>query len=195
MVGDRKVSTGIEVIQYPHIPTQTLLPPAEAKLVRADIRMLAHRVGYIVGAGDEVPAALRQVGADVTLLSPEDVARGDLSRYDVVITGVRAFNTREDLRANYQRLFHYADAGGTVIVQYNVAEGGLGGGDSAPLEHIGPYPMRITRDRVTDEDAVVTFPIPSFLCCMLRMRSRAKISRDGCRSADYISRRSTTPGI
>jgi len=160
MVGDRRISTGTEVISYPHIPTQTLLPPAEAKLVRSNIKMLARNIGYIVGAGDEVPASLGQVGCDVTILSPEDLARGDLSRFDAVITGVRAWNMRADLRANYQRLFSYAENGGTVIVQYNVPEGGLGGGDAAPLEHIGPYPMRISRDRVTVEDAPVAFPNP-----------------------------------
>jgi hypothetical protein len=159
-VGNRTIASTTELIQYPHIPTQTLFPPADAKLVRADIRTLAKNVGYIAGAGDEIPAALRQIGCDVTLLSSDDLVRADLSKFDAIITGVRAFNTRPDLRANYQRLFDYAQNGGTVIVQYNVLEGGPFGGNPALLEHVGPLPIRVSRDRVTVEDAPVTFPNP-----------------------------------
>jgi hypothetical protein len=125
------------------------------------------------------------------LLTESDLAHGDLARFDAIVTGVRAFNTRPDLRANYQRLFDYASNGGTLIVQYNVPEGGappapaaaapgqtgptaaapvLTTGDPpAPatpaatdgglLAHVGPYPIRFSRnDRVTVEDAPVTFP-------------------------------------
>jgi hypothetical protein len=185
-VGSQTVSTGTEVIQYPHITTQTLLPPAEAALVRADIRILSKTVGYVMGAGDEVPQAIRQLGQEVTLLTDADLAHGDLSRFDAIVTGVRAFNTRPDLRANMQRLFDYASNGGTLIVQYNVPEGGAPPGgpvaaaaapgtapqavaapvnpapaDPGLLAHIGPYPIRISRnDRVTVEDAPITFPNP-----------------------------------
>src|SRR6185295_10103050 len=190
-VGDQVVSTGTEVIQYPHIITQTLLPPAEATLVRADIKILSKTVGYIMGAGDDVPQAIRQLGCEVTLLTESDLAHGDLTRFDAIVTGVRAFNTRPDLRANYQRLFDYASNGGTLIVQYNVPEGGAppppaagaapGQGTPATppapavpplstpaaaiegglLAHVGPYPIRFSRnDRVTVEDAPVTFPNP-----------------------------------
>jgi hypothetical protein len=188
-VGSQTVSTGTEVIQYPHIVTQTLLPPAEAVLVRADIRILSKTVGYVMGAGDEVPQAIRQLGCEVTLLTEADLAHGDLARFDAIVTGVRAFNTRPDLRANYQRLFDYATNGGTLIVQYNVPEGGAppqgsaAAAASAPgasaqtpapapanpaaategglLAHVGPYPIRFSRnDRVTVEDAPVTFPNP-----------------------------------
>jgi hypothetical protein len=159
-VGERRISSRTEMIAYPHIPIQTLFPPSDAKLVRANIRTLSKNIGYIVGAGDEVPAALRQIDCDVTLLSPDDLVRADLSRYDAIVTGVRAFNTRPDLRANYQRLFDYAHNGGTVIVQYNVLEGGPFGGNPALLDHVGPYPIKVSRDRVTVEDVPVTFPNP-----------------------------------
>ena len=193
-VGTQSVSTGTEVIQYPHITTQTLLPPAEAKLVRADIRIISKTVGYVMGAGDDVPQAIRQLGCEVTLLTESDLSHGDLARFDAIVTGVRAFNTRPDLRANYQRLFDYASGGGTLIVQYNVPEGGAppqgAGGpagqapaaqtppaapaanasappanpgpiDGGQLSHIGPYPIRVARnDRVTVEEAPVTFPNP-----------------------------------
>ncbi|MEO8100547.1 MAG: PIG-L family deacetylase [Acidobacteriota bacterium] len=156
-VGAAGVSSGIVRIDYPHIPVQMLLPAAQTALVRTNITNLAKNVGYIMGAGDEVPGSIRQLGAEVTLLSTQDLARGDLSKFDAIVTGVRAFNTRADLRANYQRLFEYANSGGTLVVQYNVAEGGATGG---PLEHIGPYPIHTGRDRVTVEEAPITFPNP-----------------------------------
>jgi len=191
-VGTHTISTGTEVIQYPHITTQTLLPPAEAALVRADIKILSKTVGYIMGAGDDVPQAIRQLGCEVTLLTESDLAHGDLTRFDAIVTGVRAFNTRPDLRANYQRLFDYTSNGGTLIVQYNVPEGGAppppaaaaaAPGQATPatppapsapppptaaaaiegglLAHVGPYPIRCSRnDRVTREDAPITFPNP-----------------------------------
>ncbi len=122
-VGDQDVSVGMQTINYPHIPTQVLFPPAKTKVVRADVRLLAKTIGYVMGAGDEVPDALRQLGAEVTLLSSEDLARGNLARFDAIVTGVRAYNTRPDLRANEERLLDYVKNGGTVVVQYNVPDG------------------------------------------------------------------------
>jgi len=156
-VGGRSIRVGIEVIDHSHIPPQTLFPAASTGLVRADIRLSVKNIGYIMGAGDEVPDSLRQLGANVTLLTPDDLARCDLSMYDAIVTGVRAYNTRPDLRANEQRLLNYVHNGGTVIVQYNVLEGGFGGGNPELLAHIGPYPITIGRERVTVEDAPVTF--------------------------------------
>lgn len=155
-VGGRAVSSGTEVIQYTHIATQTLFPPAEIPLVRTDVRTLAHRIGYVMGSGDEVPGALKMLGCEVTLLSAEDLARGDLSRFDAIVTGARAFQTRFDLRSAYPRLLEYASNGGTLVVQYNQVPPG-GGGLPVP---VGPYPLRIGRDRVTVEEAPVVFPNP-----------------------------------
>ena len=161
-VGGKQISLNTRVIDYPHIPIQTLFPPAQVKVVRADIRILSHNIGYVMGAGDEIPESLRQLGCDVTMLSADDLTHGDLSRFDAIVTGVRSFNTRPDLRANYQRLFKYAEDGGTLVVQYNTPEGGPGGTvvDSPVLEHVGPYPIKTGRDRVTVEEAPVTFPNP-----------------------------------
>jgi hypothetical protein len=125
--------------------------------VRADVRVLSKRIGYIAGSGDEVPRALEQMGCEVTLLTPADVAKGELSKFDAIVTGVRAFNTRPDLRANARRLYAYAEAGGTVVVQYNVMEGGFFGGNPKLLENIGPFPINISQARVTVEDAPVEF--------------------------------------
>jgi hypothetical protein len=121
-VDGKNISTNVRVIDYPHIPVETLFPPAEARLVRADIRTLAHNIGYVMGAGDEVPGALRQMGCEVALLSKDDLMHGDLSRFDAIVTGVRAWNTRADLRANYTRVYKYVEDGGTLVVQYNVAD-------------------------------------------------------------------------
>ena len=151
------VNQSLDTINYEHIPPQAAFPKAEAKLVRADIKLSAKRIGYIMGAGDDVPQYLRQLGCEVQLLSAADLAREDFKQFDAVLTGVRAYNTRPDLRANIQRIFDYVKAGGTYVVQYNVLEGGFFGGDPKILEHVGPYPMKITSERVTEEDSQVEF--------------------------------------
>jgi len=95
------------------------------------------------------------------LLGEQELTTGDLSLFDAIVTGVRAYNTRPDLRANAQRIFdEYVAKGGTYIVQYNVQEGGFFGGDPSLLSKVGPYPMTISRDRVTDELAVMQAPKP-----------------------------------
>jgi hypothetical protein len=132
-----------------------LFPPSQTQLVRSDIRLAAKNIGYVMGAGDEEPEALRQLGADVVLLSADDMARCDLERFDAIVTGVRAYNTRPDLRANQERLLEYVNNGGTLVVQYNVLEGGFAGGDPSTVANIGPYPIKIGRDRVTVEEAPV----------------------------------------
>jgi LmbE family N-acetylglucosaminyl deacetylase len=152
-VDGREISVGVRVISYPGIPPQTVFPPAVSELVRADVRIIARKVGYVMGAGDEVPEALRQLGCEVTLLSAEDLARGNLNLFDAIVTGVRAYNVRADLAASQNRLLDYVREGGTLIVQYNVADGRSPG----RLERIGPYPLRLGRDRVTVEEAPVTF--------------------------------------
>ena len=147
--GGKTHTRGMVEIDYQHIPRQTLFPVAAAKLVRADIQKRGSRVGYVMGAGDEVPEALRQVGYDVTLLSDEDLEAADLSRFDAVVVGVRAYNTRPALRRQQKRLFEYVERGGTLVVQYNTGDRTLEGAQ------LGPYPFRITGDRVTDETAEV----------------------------------------
>ena len=154
-VGESQIAVGMQLINYPHIPPQVLFPRAVTGLVRTDVRLLVKTIGYVMGAGDEVPEALSQLGADVIPLSADDLARGDLARFDAIVTGVRAYNTRPDLRANQERLIEYVNNGGTMVVQYNVLEGGFAGGDPSSLANIGPYPIKIGRDRVTVEEAPV----------------------------------------
>jgi hypothetical protein len=160
-IDGREVTSGETVIAFPHIPPQTLYPDAAAKLERVEIKLTAHRIGYVMGAGDQVPEALGQLGCEVTLLTAHDLAESDLSAFDAIVTGVRAYNVRPDLRANQHRLLDYVDNGGTMIVQYNVAEGGpFGGRHTGELDHLGPYPLTVGRGRVSVEEAPVHFLDP-----------------------------------
>jgi hypothetical protein len=152
--GGRAWSMGSQRIDYPHIPVQTLYPPAELKLVRADVSVVAGRVGYIAGSGDQIADAIRQLGCSVTPLSDDDVISGDLSRYDAIVTGVRAYNTRPRLRSAEKRLLEWAARGGTLVVQYVTTSDG-------PVDYLGPLPFRVSRDRVTVEDAPVQFLKPA----------------------------------
>jgi LmbE family N-acetylglucosaminyl deacetylase len=140
-------------VDYPHIPPQTLLHPATARLVRLELERRGERIGYVMGAGDEVPDVLRQLGYQVVLLSDEDLRTGDLHGYDAIVTGVRAYNTRKTLAAANRRLLDYVAAGGTLVVQYDTTRGLL-------LDDFGPYPLELSHDRVTVEDAPVTFLDP-----------------------------------
>ncbi len=148
------VTAGMTVISYPHIPPQTVFPAAEARLVRVDARTTARRVGYVMGAGDEVPDALRQLGCEVRLLAQSDLEQRNLAEFDAIVTGVRAYNVRADLRANQPRLLEYVRNGGTLVVQYNVLDSSLAG------VKLGPYPITLGRERVTVEEAPVRFPSP-----------------------------------
>ena len=115
--------------------------------------MTARRVGYIMGAGDEMPDALRQLGCEVTLLGQSDLEQRNLAEFDAIVAGVRAYNVRMDLRANQPRLLDYVRNGGTYVVQYtNVRDGAV-----PPL---GPYPFSLSMDRVTVEDSPVAFTAP-----------------------------------
>jgi len=151
----KKIDVGVTNIDYPHIPAQRVFSDAAAKLVRADIRKRGTRVGYIMGAGDEVPTALRQVGYDVTLLTDDDLDRGDFARYDAIVTGVRAYNARPRMRLAHPKLMEYVKNGGTLVVQYNST-------NPQPLlvDVPGPYPFKVTTERVTVEEAPVRFVHP-----------------------------------
>jgi hypothetical protein len=101
-----------------------------------------------MGSGDALPEALRQCGYQVTLLHDDDLADADLARFGTIVTGVRAYNTRERLRAIQPRLLDWVRAGGTLVVQYNTVEREI-------VESLWPYPMHLSRDRVSVEEAPV----------------------------------------
>jgi LmbE family N-acetylglucosaminyl deacetylase len=149
---------GVVRIVHDHIPIQTLLHDATVELVPLALATGGTRIGYFPGPGDEVPASLRRVGYDVTLLSPEALTGGAdaLARWDAIVVGVRAFNTDERLRAGHDVLMSYVERGGTLVVQYNTNN------RLAPLTApIGPWPFTISQKRVTDETAAVTFTTPA----------------------------------
>jgi hypothetical protein len=141
--------TGVKRLEYPHLPITTLTPAAQVKLVRLDLKRGGARIGYLPGPGDEVAAALRQAGYDVTLLSEEKLAKEPL-KYDAIITGVRAYNVHPWLTQLNSRLLEYVHSGGTLLVQYNTQNR-----ISKLAGDIGPYPFHISQDRVTDESAAV----------------------------------------
>jgi hypothetical protein len=150
----RRYSRQLVRLDYPHIPMQTLIPQAEARLVRADLQARGREVGYVMGSGDPIPGALEQMGFHVTRLDDRDLERGDLSRYPVIVIGVRAYNTRPRLRALQPRLLDWVAKGGALVVQYVTTADG-------PVDYLGPLPFRVSRDRVTVEDAPVSFLKPT----------------------------------
>ncbi|MCX7605173.1 MAG: PIG-L family deacetylase [Bryobacteraceae bacterium] len=158
--GGRAWSHLVTNIEYEHIPPQTVLRAAETRLLRDNILVSARRVGYVMGAGDTVPEALRELGCDVVLLDEAQLAHGDLSAFDAILTGVRAWNVRADLRAAHARLRSYMERGGTLIVQYNTLEGFGPEASDSILRNVGPFPLRIGRNRVTVEEAPVRFLLP-----------------------------------
>ncbi|WP_303310728.1 PIG-L deacetylase family protein [Hymenobacter sp. BT730] len=146
-------SRGIQVIAYNHIPTQTLFPEAVAPLVKLDLMRRKQDIGYLMGAGDDVPDALRQIGYNVTLLKPEDLTAERLRRFQAVVVGIRAYNTIDRLKYLQPALLKYVEDGGNLVVQYTVSRGTV-------LPEIGPYPMKLSNDRVTVENAAITFLKP-----------------------------------
>ncbi len=140
-------------IFHTHIPPQTLLPPASIRLVRVDVTRPVTQVGYVMGPGDEIPAILRQVGFEVALLSDDELEDADLSRFGAVVVGVRAYNTRPRLAQAQERLFAYVREGGTLVVQYDNERGLV-------TDRLGPFPIKLSRDRVTDETAPAAVLLP-----------------------------------
>ncbi|MBX2844270.1 MAG: PIG-L family deacetylase [Flammeovirgaceae bacterium] len=146
-IGDQSLDYSLKIIDYQHIPVQTIFPKAEAKLAKLDIQIQGKKIGYIMGSGDAVPEALRQIGYSVDILSDEDINSANLSQYDAVITGVRVYNTNSRMKFHQKYLMEYMEKGGNVIVQYNT--------NRSLTDDLGPYPLKISRDRVTVEEAEV----------------------------------------
>jgi LmbE family N-acetylglucosaminyl deacetylase len=152
------LTRGIRTIEYKHIPQQTLFPEAQARAVRLDVKTAGKNIAYIMGPGDDVPAALRQIGYSVVMLTESDLQAdvATLARYDAIVVGVRAYNTNERLKFYNPKLLQYVENGGTLVVQYTVNQGLV-------TNQIGPYPFELSRNRVTVEDAPVTFLNPQHL--------------------------------
>jgi LmbE family N-acetylglucosaminyl deacetylase len=153
-IDGRDYSLGRVRISYPHIGVQTLMPPAEAKLVRADIRRKGDRIGYIPGAGDDVPESLKQIGCSVKMLSEPEITAKNLAQFSAVVFGIRAFNTQDRISNWLPEIFDYVKNGGVAIAQYNTLA-------DLKTNQFGPYPLEISRDRVTDENAPVRVLAPN----------------------------------
>ncbi|HZM01047.1 MAG TPA: LmbE family protein, partial [Planctomycetota bacterium] len=147
----------LHVIDYPHILPQTWYTPAEVRLLPLPVAVSARTVGYVEGAGDEVPAALRRLGVTVERIDPATALAADLARCDAIVTGVRAYNTVPELARFQPELLAWVEAGGTLVVQYNTSGSDL----VLPGDRIGPYPFTLTRQRVTLEEAPPTFLAPA----------------------------------
>ena len=151
--GERTEAYSRQRIDYAHIEPQTLISPAQAKLVRAKIENQAPSVGYIPGAGDAIPESLREIGSDVKVLADQEIKAANLARFDAIVLGVRAYNVHpERIGTWYPELLAYAKQGGVVIVQYNTTPG--------PKPNELPHPLKVSRDRVTDENAEVRILAP-----------------------------------
>jgi len=151
-----ELSRSLARIEYPHIPIQTLFPAAEARLVPVALARGVTRVGYIPGAGDDVPASLTEVGYEVSILDEAALAHADLSALEAIVVGVRAYNVNPRLRFHHARLMAWVEAGGTLVTQYNAVNR-----ISDVTGPMGPYPFEITRDRITVETAPVRFDVAS----------------------------------
>ncbi|MEQ1604761.1 MAG: PIG-L family deacetylase [Pyrinomonadaceae bacterium] len=158
-LGEERFRDSMTVIAYPHIQTHRFYTKAESSVSILDLKVASVKVGYIMGSGDEVPEAIRQMGLAVTMLEEKDVASGDLSKFDTIVVGIRASETRPDLVANNGRLLEYARNGGNLIVQYQRGN----------WTALAPFPVTIADTqrtaagsiaRVVDENAKVNILEP-----------------------------------
>jgi hypothetical protein len=159
---DSRVYTStLQEVEYPHIERRQLLRPAEVGVLALDVRTRPGiEVGYVAGSGDATGDAVAQLGVGVTVLGPDDLAFSDLSRFTTILTGIRAYETRPDLRSAHGRLMRWVEAGGHLVVQYNrdAFNRAPGAGRRAPPPPTSPYvpyPAIVTSERITDETAPV----------------------------------------
>jgi len=142
-------------IQYDHIPAQSVLRQARARIARIDLQKDGERIGYIKGAGDEIPASLAAIGYQVDVLDPAQITADRLAHYDAIVLGIRAYNTIERIRFLQPELLAYVEQGGALIAQYNTSFDLM-----LPAAEIAPFEMKISRERVTVEEAPVSILLP-----------------------------------
>lgn len=147
LVNDQKYTKELVEIDYNHIPKQSILLNSEAKVVRLNIQKGGNFIGYIKGAGDVVPESLGQIGYKVKMINPEEINEENLKQFDAVVVGIRAYNTVSTLKYKQKFLLDYVKEGGNMVVQYNT---------SRRVDVGAPFSLKLSRDRVTDENAKVT---------------------------------------
>ncbi|NRB61179.1 MAG: PIG-L family deacetylase [Winogradskyella sp.] len=147
-INDEYYTDELVEIDYEHIPYQTVLVPSESKVVRLNIEKRGENIGYIEGAGDVVPESLRQIGYNVTIIKPEQISAENLQNFDAVVVGIRAYNVLDELKFKQKYLLDYVYEGGNLIIQYNTNR-------RLKTDNISPFHLKLSRDRVTDENATV----------------------------------------
>ena len=152
-LGDQYFDKELVTIDYDHIPYQRVLLPSQSKIVRIGIEKKGQNIGYIEGAGDAIPQSLQEIGYEVTTIPPNEVNASNLAQYDAVVVGIRACNTVPELAFKQAELNGYVENGGTLLLQYNTAH-------RMVTKEIAPYPITLSRDRVTDEFSDVTILAP-----------------------------------
>jgi len=143
----------VYVVSYDHIPTQILLKPAVTKIKKIEIAKTPSKIAYLMGAGDDIPTNLQNIGYEVDIVTIDQINKDNIAKYDVVILGIRAFNTLTDLKYKNEILFDFVANGGTLINQYNTNH-------SLVTEKIAPFLLNLSKDRITNEDARVKFLAP-----------------------------------
>ena len=147
-IDGKPISKSLVTIDYPHIQPQTVLFDADAKILKMDFnKKTVNKIAYIMGSGDKIPELLQDLGFSVDVFTTEPLTTEMLKNYAVVLTGIRGYNTNQRLITNQINILKYVENGGTLIVQYNT----LGNLVVDP----SPYPLQISRDRVTEEDSPV----------------------------------------
>lgn len=141
-----------QVIEHDHIPRQLIQPPASSRLIHLELERYDQRLGYLDGAGDEVARALTSLGYSLERINPDKP--GDLARFDTIILGVRAYNVLPGIEELTGPLFEFVHGGGTLITQYNTTRG-------LQSQRLAPFPLELSRLRVTDEKAQVKFLAPA----------------------------------
>ncbi|MBA5628684.1 PIG-L family deacetylase [Moheibacter lacus] len=152
-IDGKTITNQVVEINYPHIPEQFVVLPGSAKVAKLDIQKKGEKIGYIMGAGDEIPQSLRQIGYDVQIIQPNYITEEYLNAFDAVVLGIRAFNVIPELTYKNKILFDYVKNGGTLVVQYNTSREVL-------TSEIAPYDLQLSRDRVTNENSEVKFLAP-----------------------------------
>ena len=148
--GHDKFTDGYSLITREDLGAYYYYQPAIQKLSVVDVKVPRDlKVGYIMGAGDEIPTTLRQLGVSLEVIAPETLAKADLSRFSTIVLGIRAYDTQKDVATNNQRLLDYVSNGGTLIVQYNASTGDFNSGKFTP------FPAHMSRARVSVEEAPV----------------------------------------
>jgi LmbE family N-acetylglucosaminyl deacetylase len=149
-------SDGFEIVTRDDLGAFPYYAPARERISVVDVKVPPGlKVGYIMGAGDDIPTVLKQVGIDVTEIPPNDLPTADLSKFGTIVLGIRAYDTQEAVRTNNQRLLDYVKNGGTLVVQYNSDVNRFNSG------HYTPYPFDLSRDRVSVEEQPVDILAPN----------------------------------